>query len=75
MRVFVKSFASVITTGKITERTLELPVGATAVDAMIALGISSDDEMIVLINQRPLALESTLSENDKVVLMPPVSAA
>ena len=34
MKVFVRSFASVITSGKITDRVLELPAGETAVDAM-----------------------------------------
>ena len=75
MKVFVRSFASVITTGKITDRVLELPAGATAVDAMKAFGIPSDAEMIILINQRPLSCEALLSDEDKVVLMPPVSAA
>ncbi len=75
MKVFVRSFASVITSGKITDRVLELPAGATAVDAMKALGIPVDAEMIVLINQRPLSPGALLSDDDKVVLMPPVSAA
>ena len=75
MRVSVKSFASVIVSGRITERILELPAGATALDAMVAMGISAEAEMMVLINQRPLGLETPLADGDAVVLMPPVSGA
>jgi len=75
MRVSVKSFASVIESGRITRRELELPEGARAKDAMAAMGIPPDAEMIVLVNQRPLNLEKALAEGDLVVFMPPVSAA
>jgi molybdopterin converting factor small subunit len=75
MRVHIKSFASVVTTGRITERVVDLPEGATCMDVMRALGIASDAEMIFLVNQRPTAPESRLTDGDNVTLMPPVSAA
>jgi molybdopterin converting factor small subunit len=75
MKVLVKSFASVTTTGRITESTLDLSEPATAVDVMRSLGIPADAEMIVLINQRPSLPESPLADGDRVTLMPPVSAA
>ena len=75
MKVLVRSFASVVTTGRVTEKELELPLGATATEVMRALGIGADEEMIVLINQRPSAPESRLAEGDRVTIMPPVSAA
>jgi len=52
MRVSVKSFASVIESGRITRRELELPEGARAKDAMAAMGIPPDTRMmIVLVNE------------------------
>ena len=75
MRVSVKSFASVIDSGRITRRELDLAEGARARDAMAAMGIPPEAEMIVLVNQRPLTPEAVLAEGDAVVLMPPVSAA
>jgi molybdopterin converting factor small subunit len=75
MRVFARSFTTVLTTGKITDKVLELPVGATAYDVMKSFGIGGDTEMMVLINQCPLHPDTVLSPDDKVVLMPPVSGA
>lgn len=75
MKVKVKSFATVVTVGRITEKTLDLPEGSIAEDAMRALGIADDAEMIVLVNGRPCVPQANLAEGDKVTLMPPVSAA
>lgn len=75
MKITVKSFASLITTGLVTHKNLELPRTATAGDVMRAMGVSLDDEMIVLVNQKPSPPSAPLSDGDKVTLMPPVSAA
>lgn len=75
MQVQVKSFAALITKGKIETKTLTLPAEAKAADAMRMMGINPDDEIMVLINQRPSMPDSPVSDGDKVTLMPPVSAA
>ena len=75
MKVFVRSFAAVVKTGQVLEREQELPAAATAADLMRALGIGADEDMIVLVNQRPSAPEVRLADGDRVTLMPPVSAA
>jgi molybdopterin converting factor small subunit len=75
MQVQVKSFAALITKGKIENKNLNLPPESKAADVMRMMGIDPDDEIMVLINQRPSMPDSPVSEGDKVTLMPPVSAA
>jgi molybdopterin converting factor small subunit len=75
MQVQVKSFAALITKGKVEHKTLNMDDKATAADVMRKLGIDPDDEIMVLINQCPSMPESTVSDGDKITLMPPVSAA
>jgi len=75
MQVQVKSFAALITKGKVEHKTLSMHEQATAADVMRKLGIDPDGEIMVLINQRPSMPDSTVSDGDKVTLMPPVSAA
>jgi molybdopterin converting factor small subunit len=75
MKIFVKSFASLITTGRITEKTMELPRATPAGEVLRLLGVGEDEEMIVLVNQRPSPHSTALADGDRVTLMPPVSAA
>jgi len=75
MKIFFKSFLSVITTGRISEKTLELPEGTTAAQALAALGISPEEEILILVNKGICNENKVLYEGDTLTIMPPVSAA
>ncbi len=75
MKVSVKSFMELLDTGRVREKEVILEDEATAGALMEAMGLERDAEVIILVNQRPSAPETVLKEGDRVVIMPPVSAA
>jgi molybdopterin converting factor small subunit len=53
---------------------LELEPGATVASALEALGISSDDESVMLVvNRRMVTADQPLADGDEVRLMPAIS--
>jgi molybdopterin converting factor small subunit len=53
---------------------LELEPGATVASALEALGISIDDESVmVVVNRRMLTADQPLADGDEVRLMPAIS--
>ncbi|EPR43584.1 thiamine S protein [Desulfovibrio sp. X2] len=50
----------------------ELPDGATAAEAIAALGIPADDVNIIFINGKAAELASPLAEGDRLGLFPAV---
>jgi len=75
IKIYAKSFFSVLSSGRTVEKAINLPDGTTAEEAFKAMGISPDEEMIILINQRPSNEKTSLSDTDKFTIIPPVSAA
>jgi molybdopterin converting factor small subunit len=53
---------------------LELEPGATVASALAALGISADDESVMLVvNRRMVTADQPLADGDEVRLMPAIS--
>ena len=75
MKIQTKSFFSVLRGGRPVVKSLELPEGATAGDALKELGVGDDVELIILINERPSNENAPLADGDDFMIMPPVSAA
>jgi len=75
MKIRAKSFFSVLTGGRPVVKSLELPEGATAGDALNELRVGRDIELMILINERPSNENTPLSDGDEFTIMPPVSAA
>jgi len=75
MRIAVKSFMALIHTGKLLETELLLAPGDTLATVMDRLRIDAQEEVILLVNQCPSERNRPLKDGDKVVIMPPVSAA
>ncbi len=75
MKIQAKSFFTVLSGGRPTIKTLDLPEGTTAEDIMNEMNIDFSDGVIVLINGRPSNEKTVLVEGDDFAVMPPVSAA
>jgi len=75
MKIAVKSFMALIRTGKLLETEMLLAPGDTLATVMERLHIDDQEEVILLVNQCPSERERSLKDGDKVVIMPPVSAA
>jgi len=75
MKVYFKSFFSAFTKGYATEKELSLPEGTTIADVLTEFGMDPEGDIIMLVNGRPLNEKTVLSDNDKLTIMPPVSAA
>lgn len=75
MKISTRSFLSVLTSGRITKRIIDLPEGATTGQALELMGIGPDEELIILVNKGITNENKILSDGDVVTVMPPVSAA
>ena len=75
MKIYLKTFFTVLSGGRPAEKILDIPEGATAESLLNSLGIKENVELMILINERPSNEKTPLSDGDKVTLMPPVSAA
>ena len=75
MKIKAKSFFPVLRGGRPAEKSIELPEGAIAQDALNKLGVKVGGEYMILINERPSNENAPLSDGDIFTIMPPVSAA
>ena len=75
MKIKAKSFFPVLRGGRPAEKSIELPEGSIAQDALDELGVGKDVEFMILINERPSNENAPLSDGDIFTIMPPVSAA
>jgi len=75
MKIEVKSFMSVITTGRVNQKTLTVPEGTTVCQIMETVGFSPDDEILILVNKGITNENRVLCDGDNLTFMPPVSAA
>jgi sulfur carrier protein ThiS len=75
MKIQAKSFFTVLSGGRPTVKTFELPEGTTAEEVIKEMKIDISDGAIILINGRPSNEKCVLVEGDDFAVMPPVSAA
>ena len=79
MRIRFLLFALYRDLAGIEELALELPAGSSALDAVARLRAQSralsrlPERPVVAINREYAALDSTLSEDDELALLPPVA--
>ncbi len=69
MEVEVSLFAT-FQQGRFLRKRVSLPAKATAVDLVRMLGIAPDDIGILVINRRDAPMNQSLSEGDRVTLIP-----
>ncbi len=70
MHIDVKCFATLATFQP--EAGLELPDGATVAQAMETLGAPPDEVAVIFVNGRGVAVDTVLSEGDRLGLFPAV---
>lgn len=71
MKIRIKCFA---TLGDHTPEggSLQLPEGATVMDAMILVGLKEEDVKLIFVNSKSAALDTVLADDDQLGIFPAV---
>ncbi len=75
MKIQATNYFTLLTKGRPQEGTLTLPEGTTAREAINLIGIPAEEDIMIMINERPSNEHTELKEGDQLTIMPPVSAA